>query len=215
MRGDIIIIDEHHHSAAATIVAHLLPVIPSQEGRYTVTVAGESGSGKSETAQAIAEEFGRHGLSTFVLQQDDYFVHPPRTNHATRVEDIGWVGINEVLLDLLDDHLAAARAGAETVEKPLVIYDDDSITTETASFAGIDVVIAEGTYTTLLNNGDTRIFIARNRLETMAARERRGREAMDPFIERVLEIEHEIISPHISRADIVISNDYEVMIVGD
>ena len=42
MRGDIIIIDEHHHSAAATIVAHLLPVIPSQEGRYTVTVAGVS-----------------------------------------------------------------------------------------------------------------------------------------------------------------------------
>lgn len=215
MRGDIIIIDEHHRSAAAKIVAHLLPLVSAREGRYTLTVAGESGSGKSETAQAIAEKFDEYNLRAFVLQQDDYFVYPPRTNHATRVEDIGWVGVNEVHLDLLDQHLAAARTGAATIEKPLVIYDDDRITAETASFTGIDVVVAEGTYTTLLNNVDTRIFIARNRLETLAARRRRGREAIDPFIERVLEIEHEIISPHISRADIVISNDYEVTIVGD
>ena len=215
MRGDIIIIDEHHRSAAGVIVDHLLPTISSRDGRYTLTVAGESGSGKSETAQAIAEAFGAHGLNAFVLQQDDYFVHPPRTNHKTRLQDIEWVGINEVHLDLLDNHLAAARSGHEAVEKPLVIYDDDTITTEVASFIGVDVVIAEGTYTTLLDHVDTRIFIARNRLETMAARERRGREAMDPFIERVLEIEHQIISPHVSRADIVISNDYEVTIVGE
>ena len=81
------------------------------------------------------------------------------------------------------------------------------------SLRDLDVVIAEGTYTTLLDNVDTRIFIARNRLETMAARRRRGREEMDPFIERVLEIEHEIIAPHRELADVLITRDYEVEIL--
>ncbi|MDF1594611.1 MAG: hypothetical protein P1T08_00750 [Acidimicrobiia bacterium] len=210
MRGDIIIVEEHHRAAAADIVAHLLPAIRARHDRYTITVAGESGSGKSETAKALEEELGRHGVNAGILQQDDYFVYPPRTNHEARVEDISWVGANEVHLDLLDEHLASARAGATSLEKPLVIYEDDSITTEVMSLAGLEVVIAEGTYTSLLANVDTRIFIARNRLETLAARQNRGREAMDPFIEQVLEIEHAIIGPQVERADIVITRDYAV-----
>ena len=59
-------------------------------------------------------------------------------------------------------------------------------------------------------NVDARIFIDRTRLETRAAREKRGREPMDPFIEEVLEIEHAIISAHKARADIVITRDYRV-----
>ncbi len=213
MRGDIIIVEEHHRAAASAIVEKILPAIVSKPARYTLTVAGESGSGKSETAKAIAEELERRGFSSGVLQQDDYFVYPPRTNHQTRVANIDWVGTNEVHIDLLDDHLAAAIAGEDQIEKPLVIYDDDEITTEVFSLAGLDIIIAEGTYTSLLENVDTRVFIARNRLETRAAREQRGREPMDPFIERVLEIEHEIIAPHRARANIVITRDYDVEFV--
>ncbi len=72
------------------------------------------------------------------------------------------------------------------------------------------VVIAEGTYTSLLSNVDRRVFIARNRLDTMEHRQKRAREDFDPFIERVLEIEHEIISAHRNRADVLITKDYEV-----
>ena len=42
---------------------------------------------------------------------------------------------------------------------------------------------------------------------------RRGREDFDPFIEQVLEIEHEIISQHMALADVVITRDYEVEFV--
>ncbi len=213
MRGDIIIVEEHHRSAASVIVQALLPAITAKLGRYTISVAGESGSGKSETAKALADELDRRDISAGILQQDDYFVHPPRTNHETRQADIGWVGTSEVHLDLLDEHLAAAIAGDDSIEKPLVIYEEDTIASDTMSLAGLEVLIAEGTYTSLLDNVDSRIFIARNRLETMAARKKRGREAMDPFIEQVLEIEHEIIGPHIERADIVITRSYEVEFV--
>jgi uridine kinase len=210
MKGDVINAEEHHYKAALGIVDRLLPGIRDVSGRYTMTVAGESGSGKSETARAIAETLEeKAGIRCVVLQQDDYFIYPPKTNDATRRRDISWVGSGEVRLDLLDAHLQAALGGRSEIHKPLVIYDEDRIVEETVDLENVKVVIAEGTYTTLLKNVHARVFIARNRLETMESRKKRGREAMDPFIEEVLKIEHEIISKHRTLADIVITRDYD------
>jgi len=210
VKGDIIIVEEHHRLAAERVVSKLVEEIKGRGRRTTLTVAGESGSGKSETAQAIAEALAPHGINAAILQQDDYFVHPPRTNDLTRRANLCWVGPTEVRLDLLDEHLAAAIEGASSITKPLVIYEEDRITEETLEFGDAGVVIAEGTYTSLLENVDRRVFIARNRLDTMDHRMKRGREDFDPFIEQVLEIEHEIISAHRTRADILITRDYEV-----
>ncbi|MCJ7725492.1 MAG: hypothetical protein MUP76_03790 [Acidimicrobiia bacterium] len=210
MRGDIIIIEEHHRKAGGAIVERLIDEIRSRGRRTTLTVAGESGSGKSETATAIAEALQSHGVDAAILQQDDYFVHPPRTNDRTRRANLCWVGPTEVRLDLLDEHLAAAIEGAAGVTKPLVIYEDDRIIEEDLAYGGAGVLIAEGTYTMMLQNADRRIFIARNRRDTLDHRMKRGREDFDPFIEQVLEIEHEIISKHRTRADILITKDYEV-----
>lgn len=210
MRGDVILVEAHHRRAAEAIVERILAAISAKAGRYTMTVAGESGSGKSETAKALAEALEARGVACGIYQQDDYFVLPPKSNDKKRREDIAWVGTQEVRLDLLDAHLAAALAGADEVKKPLVIYDDDVITEETMDLRGLKVLIAEGTYTTLLEHVDTRVFIARTRLETLEARRKRGREAIEPFIEKVLEIEHAIISPQAARAHVVISKDYDV-----
>ena len=210
MVGDVIVVEEHHRRAAEQIVKWLLPRISQTEGRFTLTVAGESGSGKSETDQAIADALKAQGITAGIYGQDDYFILPPKSNDAKRREDISWVGPQEVRLDLLDEHMQAARSGAESVNKPLVIYAEDKVTEETMSLEGLEVVIAEGTYTTLLKNADARVFINRNRLETLETRRKRGREPIEPFIEKVLEIEHEIISKHKELADVVLSKDYEV-----
>ena len=213
MKGDVIIVEEHHRRAAATIVERIGPAILSRGRRSTLTVAGESGSGKSETGQALADALEASGIHAVVFGQDDYFVLPPKSNDVARRRDIGWVGTGEVGLALLDEHLAAARAGADSVTKPLVIYDEDRITEEVLDLTRVRVVIAEGTYATLLTNVDTRVFIARNRLETLDARLRRGREQVDPYIEQVLEIEHGIISAHRALADVVLSREYDVEFV--
>ncbi len=210
MRGDIIIVEDHHRAAAVQIVEHTTAAVGAKPGRYTITVAGESGSGKSETAQAIAEAFAERTVTVAIYQQDDYFIHPPKTNDRTRREDIGWVGPGEVRLDLLDQHLGAALDGADQVEKPLVMYAEDRVASEVMDLRGVKVVIAEGTYTSLLEHVDTRVFIARNRLDTMEHRMKRGREDFDPFIEEVLTIEHDIISQHQGLADVVITRDYAV-----
>ena len=193
MKGDIIIVEEHHRRASEQIVEASLPRLEASEGRFIITVAGESGSGKSETARGIADALAERGVGAAVYQQDDYFVHPPRTNDRTRRANLCWVGPTEVRLDLLDEHLRAARDGADRVRKPLVLYEEDRIDEEILDLRGTRVVIAEGTYTSLLQTVDLRVFIARNRLETLEHRMKRGREEFDPFLEEVLNIEHDII----------------------
>ena len=210
MRGDIIIVEDHHRAVAATIVERIAATVAAKPGRFTITVAGESGSGKSETAQALSDALAEMELTSVIYQQDDYFVQPPHTNDQTRRRDIAWVGSGEVRLDLLDAHLQAALDGADEVEKPLVIYEEDRIDSEVMSLRSAKVVIAEGTYTSLLQNVDFRVFIARNRLDTMEHRMKRGREDFDPFIEEVLTIEHDIISRHRNLADAVITREYDV-----
>ncbi|MFP4300528.1 MAG: uridine kinase family protein [Alkalispirochaetaceae bacterium] len=210
MRGDVIIVEEHHRRAAETIVAKLADEVRQRRRPTTFTVAGESGSGKSETGKALKEAFERHGVPAQVLQQDDYFVLPPKSNDRRRREDISWVGTQEVQLDLLDDHLRAAKQGEKRLTKPLVIYEEDKVTEEELSLEGVRVVIAEGTYTTLLEEADHRVFIDRDYHATLEARKRRAREPIEPFIEQVLEIEHGIIAPSKERADIIIGEDYEV-----
>jgi len=215
MQGDTIVIEPHHRQAAAAIVEKLLPVIQEFPSRYTISVAGESGSGKSETATAIAEELAKSGVHSMILQQDDYFVYPPHSNDQQRRKNISWVGPQEVKLDLMDANLKDFLEDKPQIEKPLVIYKEDSITRETMPTGDARVAIAEGTYTSLLDNINTRVFIARNYLDTRAHREKRSRDAseLDPFIDKVLTIEHDIISRHRDRANIVIEKDYSVTIV--
>ncbi len=214
MKGDIIVLEEHHIAAARVIVPEILAAVNAKTGRYTITVAGESGSGKSETGKAIADELAKDGIGAVLLGQDDYFKLPPRSNDAKRREDDSWLGPHvEVHLDLLEQNLIDAIEGAAQIVKPLIDYDENSVEEETINLAGIKVVIAEGTYTSLLKNVDTKVFIARNRIDTLEHRQKRNRgsEVGDPFIENVLKIEHKIIAGHRQLADFVITRDYEVV----
>ena len=216
MRGDIIVLEEHHRRAAGVIVPQILEKIKNKETRYTITVAGESGSGKSETGKAISDALEKHEIRAVLLGQDDYFVLPPKLNDAKRRADPEWLGPHvEVRLDLLEENLKDAIAGRSQIRKPLVDYQANSIEDEIISLEGIKVIIAEGTYTSLLKNVDTRVFIARNRLDTLEHRKKRsrGNEVGDPFIEQVLVTEHKIIAGHKQLADFVITKDYDVIIV--
>ena len=210
MKGDKLVIREEHVKAARQIAELLLPEIAGVEGKFVITIAGESGSGKSETASALSNILSEKSVASAILQQDDYFVYPPRTNAAMRRRDIGHVGISEVRLALLDKNLREVLEGHNNIEKPLVFFDEDEITTETVELQEIKVVIVEGTYTTLLKNVHRRVFIDRTYVDTREARKRRERDEQDEFLERVLRIEHGIISSHRLQADIIVSRDYEV-----
>jgi len=210
VKGDKLVIREEHVKAARQIAELLLPEIAGVEGKFVITIAGESGSGKSETASALSNLLSEKSVASAILQQDDYFVYPPRTNAAMRRRDIDHIGTSEVRLALLDENLREVLEGRNNIEKPLVFFDEDEITTETVELQEIKVVIVEGTYTTLLKNVHRRVFIDRTYVDTREARKRRERDEQDEFLERVLRIEHGIISSHRLQANIIVSRDYEV-----
>ncbi len=204
MIGDKLLITDYHRAGAAQAL-ELIRTRLAEGLTLAVTVAGESGSGKSEIGHVIADTLTGEGKRCIVLGQDDYFVLPPRSNHERRQEDISWVGMGEVRLDLLDEHLARIKSrSGEPFTKPLVYFEENRIGSEEVDGVVFDLVVAEGTYTSALENADIRVFIDRNYRQTKRSRLARGRDPDVAFLEQVLEIEHGIISAHKARADVVI-----------
>jgi uridine kinase len=207
MIGDKLVIEQYHTDRAAEICDLLAGRIqPGQ--KLTVSVAGESGAGKSELAYEIYRQLNARGIHAGLLQQDDYFVFPPHTNHEMRRRNLEQVGPYEVKLDFLDSNLRSFKRGESPIYKPLVVYEEDRITAEEMDVAGLAVLIAEGTYTSLLRFADCRVFIDRDYRQTLEARMRRARDKFEPFVMDVLEREHQIIARHRRLADLVIPADF-------
>ncbi|MCK5618724.1 MAG: hypothetical protein KAJ17_04960 [Candidatus Krumholzibacteria bacterium] len=212
MIGDKVHIEPHHTKAAEEIFHAVKDRVGS--GRVAFTVAGQSGAGKSEIAAELARLFDGDGHKTFIFQQDDYFVYPPKTNHNQRLKDIGWVGTKEVKINLLDEHIAAFKSGKHPLlKKPLVIFDEDRLTEETVDLSPFDIVIAEGTYTSLLKNADYHVFIDRDYYDTKKHRLARGRDKIDEFSDEILKIEDKIITKHKQYADFIVRKNYSVEVV--
>jgi len=209
MIGDKLLIEDYHIAAANFVIKQLEKLKPGLS--YSLSVSGESGSGKSEIALVLAQKFEEQGKKVLVLGQDDYFKLPPHANHKQRKKDIGWVGTGEVKLDMLNEHVKKLLTDSAKIEKPLVHFKEDIIEMEIIN-GPFDIVIAEGTYTALLKDVDIHVFIDRDYKETKRHRLSRNRDQSLEnnkdkdlnFLENVLRIEHKIIREHKKLAQIVI-----------
>ncbi len=211
MRGDILLINENHIKAAKQIFNLIYKKIKESKNKFIITIAGESGAGKSEIASSLSSLLSEKNIKCFIFQQDDYFVYPPKTNAEMRKRNINNIGISEVKLELIDQEIKSILQGENEIEKPLVIFNEDKIDKETVNLEDIKVIIVEGTYTTILKNADIRIFIDRNYQDTIESRQKRSREKQDDFLNKILIIEHKIIASHKSNADIIIDKNYEAI----
>jgi uridine kinase len=210
MIGDIVEVKPHHLPPARKVIELVIDTIKKAEGLFVLSVGGESGSGKSTLSLAIKKVLEKKGYNTFIFHIDDYFKLPPKDNHDRRVADISSVGPQEVNLELLQEHIDQVKDGTDLLKKPLVHYRENQIREVIVEFDDVDVVIAEGTYSTLLDHIDCKIFMLRNYLDTYKNRAKRGRDPMVPFTEKVLEIEHEILRNHSKMADILVDKNYNV-----
>lgn len=213
MIGDIVFPEPQHTTAAQAIFDLVKDKIG--EKRRALTIAGESGAGKSEIALEIERIFAGTGGKSLILQQDDYFFLPPKSNEENRRKNIKSVGLGEVNLVLMNEHIRRFKFSAgDKIEKPLVIFEENRIDKEAIVPSEFDFLIAEGTYTTLLKHADYHVFIDITYEETLTHRKGRGRDPLDEAAERFLEIEHSIISKHKTLAEIVVNRDYTVTWVG-
>ncbi len=225
-RGDIPHIKPHHVSASSELVPRLVPCIRdvARRGeRLVVALGGESGSGKSEIAHLLTLMLRKEGFLGIVIPGDAFFILPPAKNHANRVaaDQRGHlneaVGPHEVDLERLDRILGEARwRSCSVVQMPADCrsisgrrYQDVPVDLD-----GVDAVFVDLTYSPLLDNAACKVFLERSIPDQIdAVRERNL--ARDPdqdlgFIRRVLELEREIISPLLQRADIVVDKQYRV-----
>ena len=212
MIGDRIIVHAEQRAQAEEIVTHLLASVFVKPGRYGITVAGESGSGKSTIAAAIAEAFEQRGKRCVVLQQDDYYLLPPMTNDRERRSHADWRGVKEVRLDFLDQQMKTILDGAEEIVKPVSVYAEDCFKQEHLSTQNVDIVVVEGSFVSLLQHAHVRVFIDRTYNDTRAFREQRARDAaeLDAFTESILQIEHEIIAAHKPLADVIVTKEGKI-----
>ena len=212
MKGDKLIIHEGHLRAAKQICKIVFQEIMKSKNKFIITIAGESGSGKSEIAESLSQLLSEKNIKSFIFQQDDYFIYPPKTNAEMRRKNINNVGLSEVNLALLDQHLKSILQKKDEIDKPLVIFDEDRISDEIINLNDIQVIMVEGTYTTTLQNVNKHIFIDQTYLDTRESRKKRARENQDEFLEKILKIEHKVISSHKSKADIIVTRNYEAFL---
>jgi uridine kinase len=210
MKGEKVIAGDDFIKAAKELKNILMPQIAQAKDKFIIAVSGESGSGKTGISVTLSKLFSEQGIKTLVIQQDDYSSYPPSKTVLRRKKSLAGVGISEVQLALLEQNLQEIKMGKKEIIKPLVALAKNSIVKEVISLEDVKVVIIEGIYTFIFEDADKHIFIDRNHEETKEGRELRGRDKQDELMERVLKIEHCIISLGKPKADILITNDFEV-----
>lgn len=210
MIGDVINLEQKHLNTAENIYK-IIKQNDHPAEKWSIGICGESGSGKSVTAFALKKVLEENGITGLVIQMDDYFKLPPKTNHENREKSFDNVGMHEVDLDLIQNNIKDFKEGKSTLEKPLVHYINNSISQEILDTEDVQVLIIEGTYILNINEFDFSVFIDRNYKDTYKNRMQRNRDEKSDFVEKVLNIEHQIIRQFKEKADVVLGKNYEIV----
>lgn len=182
-----------------------------EKEKLVISIAGESGSGKSITAKCLQIELEKLNIHSVIIHQDGYYKLTPKENHAKRKSDISWVGVNELQIDLIQQHIRQFKAKENVISIPTVNYKLNKFVSNNTILSGKSVLIIEGVYSFFLKEADYKIFMSRSFNDTLENRKNRSREQYDPFVEKVLKIEHDIVSGQKTMGDSIISKDYQLI----
>lgn len=177
-----------------------------------VAIAGESGSGKTTLANYLQLQLQQMGYKVIVLHQDEYFKLPPKKNHLARIDNFEAIGPQEVKLEVIDDHIEIIRNQLQnTLSVPHMNWVSDIEERKFLDISKTDVLIVEGTYTSLLKYPDYKLFIDTNYVQTRQNRIKRNRERVTDFIEKVLKKESEIIRSHKKLATLILDDQLNII----
>jgi uridine kinase len=211
MIGDKINLLPEYFVTAKAIVEKIDPKI-FEKDKIIFLIGGESGSGKSVLTTCLLNELKNINIKSQIIQLDDYFKLPPKTNHKARLENISRVGLEEVNMEKLQNNLNEFKNSFQKIEKPISDYRKNTLSNECLDMSHTKVLLVEGTYSLYLEGGDFRIFIDRNFIDTRPSRIQRGREEVTEFSERVLFLEHEIVTKSKTNLDFIVTRQFEVII---
>ncbi len=190
MLNDKITVTKKHLEAAGLVSERLQDCI---QPKFIITIGGEVGSGKSTLSYAIAQKIKKQGISSKIIDLDDFYKVAPKERKAWRrhhgIESVGpdeydWKKIYRVV----DDFVQSRESNMPCVD--LITDEVDSLTT---SFEGIDVLIINGLYATKIQQANLRVFIELTYDETKEAQLFSEKEEMTAFRKQILEREHQMV----------------------
>lgn len=208
--GEDLAIKSEYFTLTKSLISKALTKHTLSKQKVIIGIGGESGSGKSTTAYCLEHELTQQGLKSATIHMDSYFKLPPQDNHQQRIKSLKHVGPQEVNMALLNTHLKAFSNNQESIEIPVVSYQQNSFSSRHIDCSDINVLIIEGVYVFLLDHLDLKVFLKRTYKDTLEDRRKRTREHYDPLMESILDIEHKIVSPLIAQADYVIEKNYTI-----
>ncbi len=212
MINEQITIKEEYFDLARSLVEELEKSSLLTQEKIVVGVCGESGSGKSVTAKCLKVQLEKQNVHSVILHADSYFKLPPKENHEKRKSDIKWVGPGEVKMELLQSHIQQFKAHEKNLTIPVVDYEKNIFSQHHLEIGDVSILVVEGVYSFLLDQLDFKVFLERTYRDTLGKRKKRKREVYDPFVERVLAIEHSIVLPFKKMANVVVKKDYTLSV---
>lgn len=211
MLGDILLIQEKHKIAGEQIIQIILK---QKKDRYIVGISGESGSGKTELAHVIAKGLRKYGIFAKPLHTDNFYnTHPLERREWRSKEGIeNVVGFNEYKWDEINQVIVDFKNGRVS-EMPCVDLVTEQVDKLTTDFSEVDMLMVDGLYAIKSEGIDLRIFIELTYLETKDkhTKDARGKEVMDEVRWATLGQEHKMVQSLKPLADVLISQDFDVL----
>lgn len=208
MLGDVLLITEKHIKAAHEIVK---AVLEQKKDKFIIGISGESGSGKSELAHAVAKELKTHGITAKPLHIDNYYRILPleRTQWRTDngIEKV--VGFGEYDWKTINRNVEEFKQSMSSTG-PCVDLVTEQVDQLTTDYSVVDMLIIDGLYAIETETVDLRVFIELTYHETKKAQKVRGKEPQNEYRARVLEQEHQVVQGMKPKADLLVGMDYLV-----
>ncbi|MBF0433242.1 MAG: uridine kinase [Fibrobacteria bacterium] len=206
MIGDVLILKPFHEQVAKKMYRQISKL--KRQKKIVVTIAGESGTGKSEIAHQLRILLKLKGEKAKIFHLDNYYnTSPDERTEVRKKKGMDFVGDHEIVWEKVETHIKAFRAGKKATIPFVDLYTNEKDFLIT-SFKNAHVLIIEGLYATKAS-ADLRFLIDLTYHDTKDQRVARKKEKQNYFRGKVLEKEHEAVQSHRPLVDYFIKLDKE------
>lgn len=212
MLGDILLINDMHKAAAASIHKYVKKDLKKKNNRYRyiVGISGESGSGKSELAHALAILLKSDNIRVKIIHTDNYYKIQPLLREEWRrnkgfdmigLDEYDWVKIRKTIRDFREEQECVL---------PCIDLIPEQVDKLITDFSKIDLLIIDGLYAIDAPDIDMRVFIDLTYQETKINQIIRMKESLSDFRMHILEREHQAVTSLKPKSDLIVGKSYEV-----
>jgi len=204
MIGDKILIQKLHKVKARKILFTFLNRFYKKNHKHIITIAGCSGTGKTEVAYVLRNLLYKQGLNSKVISLDDYYeTNWEERNEVRKKKGLDYVGHTEIrwklLRSIVDNFKSNKILKLQEIDKFAGSYE-----LKRCESLGLDVLIVEGIYANYLDKVTFHVFLEGSVSETRAFRLERNKEKQTTFRELIVKKEYQEVLKRKNVANLIV-----------